>query len=470
MADKQFDLVVVGGGPGGYVAAIRAAQLGMKAAVVEANHLGGICLNWGCIPTKALLRTSEIYHYMQNAEAYGLKADNVSFDIAKVVERSRGVAKQLNQGVGYLLKKNKVEVIDGWGKLAGGKAGARKLTVEKDGKKVADVTAKNILLATGARARQIPGMEADGEQIWSYREAMVPKEFPKSLLVVGSGAIGIEFASFYRTLGAEVTVVEVLDRILPVEDEEISGLAAKAFEEQGMTLITGASVKSLYKQPDKVTATLDKDGKFQNIEVERVIMAVGIVGNVEDIGLEGTKVKVEKSHIVIDEWGQTGEPGIWAIGDVAGPPWLAHKASHEGIIAVEKMAGAENVHPLDTSRIPGCTYCTPQVASVGMTEAAAKKAGHKLKVGRFPFQGNGKAIALGEPEGLIKTIFDADTGELLGAHMIGAEVTELIQGYGIAKTLETTEHELMESVFPHPTLSEMMHESVLDAYGRTIHF
>ena len=470
MADKQFDLVVVGGGPGGYVAAIRAAQLGMKAAVVEANHLGGICLNWGCIPTKALLRTSEIYHYMQNAEAYGLKADNVSFDIAKVVERSRGVAKQLNQGVGYLLKKNKVEVIDGWGKLAGGAAGARKLTVEKDGKKVADVTAKNILLATGARARQIPGMEADGEQIWSYREAMVPKEFPKSLLVVGSGASGIEFASFYRTLGAEVTVVEVLDRILPVEDEEISGLAAKAFEEQGMTLITGASVKSLYKQPDKVTATLEKDGKFQNIEVERVIMAVGIVGNVEDIGLEGTKVKVEKSHIVIDEWGQTGEPGIWAIGDVAGPPWLAHKASHEGIIAVEKMAGAENVHPLDTSRIPGCTYCTPQVASVGMTEAAAKKAGHKLKVGRFPFQGNGKAIALGEPEGLIKTIFDADTGELLGAHMIGAEVTELIQGYGIAKTLETTEHELMESVFPHPTLSEMMHESVLDAYGRTIHF
>ena len=470
MADKQFDLVVVGGGPGGYVAAIRAAQLGMKAAVVEANHLGGICLNWGCIPTKALLRTSEIYHYMQNAEAYGLKADNVSFDIAKVVERSRGVAKQLNQGVGYLLKKNKVEVIDGWGKLAGGKAGARKRKVEKDGKKGADVTAKNILLATGARARQIPGMEADGEQIWSYREAMVPKEFPKSLLVVGSGAIGIEFASFYRTLGAEVTVVEVLDRILPVEDEEISGLAAKAFEEQGMTLITGASVKSLYKQPDKVTATLEKDGKFQNIEVERVIMAVGIVGNVEDIGLEGTKVKVEKSHIVIDEWGQTGEPGIWAIGDVAGPPWLAHKASHEGIIAVEKMAGAENVHPLDTSRIPGCTYCTPQVASVGMTEAAAKKAGHKLKVGRFPFQGNGKAIALGEPEGLIKTIFDADTGELLGAHMIGAEVTELIQGYGIAKTLETTEHELMESVFPHPTLSEIMHESVLDAYGRTIHF
>ena len=471
MAEKKFDLVVVGGGPGGYVAAIRAAQLGMKAAVIEANHLGGICLNWGCIPTKALLRTSEIYHYMQNAEAYGLKADNVSFDIKKVVERSRGVAKQLNQGVGYLLKKNKVEVIDGWAKLAGGKAGARKLTVEKDGKKVADVTAKNVILATGARARQIPGMESDGEQIWSYREAMVPETFPKSLLVVGSGAIGIAFASFYRTLGAEVTVVEVMDRVLPVEDAEISDFAAKAFEEQGMTLITGASVKSLYKQADKVTATVElPDGKFKNIDTERVIMAVGIVGNVEDIGLEDTKVKVEKSHIVIDEWGQTDEPGIWAIGDVAGPPWLAHKASHEGIIAVEKIAGGKNLHPLDTSRIPGCTYCSPQVASIGMTEAAAKKAGHKLKVGRFPFQGNGKAIALGEPEGLIKTIFDADTGELLGAHMIGAEVTELIQGYGVAKTLETTEHELMESVFPHPTLSEMMHESVLDAYGRTIHF
>ena len=438
--------------------------------MIEANHLGGICLNWGCIPTKALLRTAEIYHYMKNAEAYGLKADNVSFDLKKVVERSRGVANQLNQGVGYLLKKNKVEVIDGWGKLGGGKPGAHKLAVEKDGKKVADVTAKNVILATGARARNILGMEVDGEQIWSYREAMVPEEFPKSLLVVGSGAIGIEFASFYRTLGAEVTVVEVLDRVLPVEDEEISGLAAKAFEAQGMKLITGATVKSLYKQHDKVTATIEKDGKFQNIDTERVIMAVGIVGNVENIGIEDTKVVVEKFHIITDEWGQTAEPGIWAIGDVAGPPWLAHKASHEGIIAVERIAGQKDVRPLDTSRIPGCTYCNPQVASVGMTEAAAKAAGHKLKVGRFPFQANGKAIALGEPEGLIKTIFDADSGELLGAHMIGAEVTELIQGYGIAKTLETTEHELMESVFPHPTLSEMMHESVLDAYGRTIHF
>ncbi|MBN42716.1 MAG: dihydrolipoyl dehydrogenase [Alphaproteobacteria bacterium] len=470
MAERKFDLVVVGGGPGGYVSAIRAAQLGMKVAVVEANHLGGICLNWGCIPTKALLRTSEIYHYMQNAEAYGLKVDNVAFDIKKVVERSRVVAGQLNQGVGYLLKKNGVEFIDGWGKLVGGKAGYQGLTVTKNGKKVAEVIAKNILLATGARARELPGMEADGKQIWSYREAMVPEEFPKSLLVVGSGAIGIEFASFYRTLGAEVTVVELADRILPIEDEEVSGLAAKAFEDQGMVLITGASVKALEKQSDKVTAALEKDGKVRNIEVERVIMAVGIVGNVENIGLEGTKVKVENSHIVIDEWGQTAEPGVWAIGDVAGPPWLAHKASHEGIIAVERIAGGTDINPLDTSRIPSCIYCRPQVASIGMTEAAAKESGRKVKVGRFPFQGNGKAIAMGEPEGLIKTIFDAGTGELLGAHMIGAEGTELIQGYGIAKTLETTEHELVESVFPHPTLSEMMHESVLDACGRTIHF
>ena len=470
MADKLFDLAVVGGGPGGYVAAIRAAQLGMKAVVIEANHLGGICLNWGCIPTKALLRTSEIYHYMTHAADYGLKADNVSFDVKKVVERSRGVAKQLNQGVGYLLKKNKVEVIDGWAKLAGGKEGARKLTVEKDGKKIADVTAKNIILATGARARDIPGLEADGKQVWTYKEAMTPESFPKSLLVVGSGAIGIEFASFYRTLGAEVTVVEVLDRILPVEDSEISGMAAKAFEKQGMKLLTGATVKSLDKKKSGVTATVEKDGNTEKITAERVIMAVGIVGNVENIGLEGTKVKVDRSHIVTDEWGATGEKGIWAIGDVAGAPWLAHKSSHEGIIVVEKINGSKDIHPMDKSRIPGCTYCHPQVASIGLTEAKAKEAGHKLKVGRFPFQGNGKAIALGEPEGMIKTVFDAETGELLGAHMIGAEVTELIQGYSVAKTLETTEQELMHTVFPHPTLSEMMHESVLDAYGRTIHF
>ena len=470
MAEKKFDLAIVGGGPGGYVAAIRASQLGMKTVVIEANHLGGICLNWGCIPTKALLRTSEIYHYMTHAADYGLQADNVSFDVKKVVERSRGVAKQLNQGVGFLLKKNKVEVIDGWAKLAGSKEGARKLSVEKDGKKIADVIAKNVILATGARARDIPGLEADGKQVWTYKEAMTPETFPKSLLVVGSGAIGIEFASFYRTLGAEVTVVEVLDRVLPVEDEEISKMAAKAFEKQGMKLLTGATVKSLDKKKAGVTATVEKDGESEKITAERVIMAVGIVGNVENLGLEGTKVKVDRSHIETDEWGATGEKGIWAIGDVAGAPWLAHKASHEGIIVVEKIAGEKDIHPMDKSRIPGCTYCHPQVASIGMTEAKAKESGRKIKVGRFPFQGNGKAIALGEPEGMIKTIFDTETGELLGAHMIGAEVTELIQGYSVAKTLETTEQELMHTVFPHPTLSEMMHESVLDAYGRTIHF
>jgi dihydrolipoamide dehydrogenase len=470
MAEKKFDLAIVGGGPGGYVAAIRASQLGLKTVVIEANYLGGICLNWGCIPTKALLRTSEIYHYMTHAADYGLKADNVSFDVKKVVERSRGVAKQLNQGVGYLLKKNKVEVIDGWAKLAGGKEGARKLTVEKDGKTIADVIAKNVILATGARARDIPGLEADGKQVWTYKEAMTPESFPKSLLVVGSGAIGIEFASFYRTLGAEVTVVEVLDRVLPVEDEEISAMAAKAFEKQGMKLLTGATVKSLDKKKSGVTATIEKGSKSEKIAAERVIMAVGIVGNVENLGLEGTKVKVDRAHIETDEWGATGEKGIWAIGDVAGAPWLAHKASHEGIIVVEKIAGQKDIHPMDKSRIPGCTYCHPQVASIGMTETRAKESGRKIKVGRFPFQGNGKAIALGEPEGMIKTIFDTETGELLGAHMIGAEVTELIQGYSVAKTLETTEQELMHTVFPHPTLSEMMHESVLDAYGRTIHF
>ena len=470
MADNKFDLIVVGGGPGGYVAAIRAAQLGLKSAVVEANHLGGICLNWGCIPTKALLRTSEIYDYMQHADQFGLSVKDISFDIDKVVERSRQVADQLSKGVAYLLKKNKVEVFDGWGKLAGGKQGARQLTVEKDGKKIADLEAKNIILATGARARQLEGLEADGELIWTYREAMVPDAMPKSLLVVGSGAIGIEFASFYRTLGAEVTVVEVLDRILPVEDAEISELAHKAFEKQGMTLHTDAAVKALKKGKNNVTATIEAGGKTSEQTFDRVIMAVGIVGNVEDIGLEDTKVKVEKSHVVIDEWGATGEPGIWAIGDLTGPPWLAHKASHEGVICVEKIAGVDGVHPLDTSRIPGCTYCQPQVASIGLTEAEAKEQGHAVRVGRFPFQGNGKAIALGEPEGLVKTVFDAKTGELLGAHMVGAEVTELIQGFGIAKTLETTEQELMHAIFPHPTLSEMMHESVLDAYDRVIHF
>jgi dihydrolipoamide dehydrogenase len=470
MADTSFDLIVVGGGPGGYVAAIRAAQLGMKAAVVEGEHLGGICLNWGCIPTKALLRSAEIYHNIENAESFGLSVKGVSFDVGKIVDRSRKVAKQLSGGVAHLLKKNKVTVFDGYGKLAGGSAGARKVAVEKDGKAVAELTARNVILATGARARTLPELEPDGKLIWTYREAMVPDVMPKSLLVVGSGAIGIEFASFFRTLGAEVTVVEVLDRVLPVEDEEVSAFAHKAFEKQGMKIMTGAAVKALKKGKDSVTATVEAGGKSSEITVDRVIMAVGIVGNVENIGIDGTKVKVDRAHVVVDQWLQTGEPGVYAIGDLVGPPWLAHKASHEGVICVEKIAGVKDVHPLNTLNIPGCTYCHPQVASVGLTEAAAKEKGHKVRVGRFPFMGNGKAIALGDPEGFVKTVFDADTGELLGAHMIGAEVTELIQGYGIAKTLETTEAELMHAVFPHPTLSEMMHESVLDAYDRAIHF
>ncbi len=470
MADTNFDVIVVGGGPGGYVAAIRAAQLGLKAAVIERAHLGGICLNWGCIPTKALLRSSEIYHTLQNLDQYGLSANDISFDLDKVVKRSRGIAKQLSGGIGHLLKKNKVTVFDGHGKLNGGAAGARRLLVEKDGKKVADLVGKHIILATGARARTLPGMEPDGKTIWSYREAMVPDAMPKSLLVIGSGAIGIEFASFYRDMGAEVTVVEVLDRVLPVEDEEISAFAHKAFSKQGMKLITAAKVASVKALAKGAAVTVEVGGKSLVIEVEKVILAVGIVGNVEDIGLEGTKIKVDRTHVEIDQWCQTGEPGIYAIGDLVGPPWLAHKASHEGVICVEKIAGVKDVHPLDTGNIPGCTYCRPQVASVGMTEAVAKAAGHTVKVGRFPFMGNGKAIALGEPEGLVKTVFDAKTGELLGAHMIGAEVTEMIQGYTIARSLESTEAELMHTVFPHPTLSEMMHESVLDAYGRAVHF
>ncbi|MCG8598234.1 MAG: dihydrolipoyl dehydrogenase [Kiloniellales bacterium] len=474
MADTEFDLIVVGGGPGGYVAAIRAAQLGMKAAVVEREHLGGICLNWGCIPTKALLRTSEIYHYMQHAGDYGLSAKEVGFDLDKVIKRSRKVAGQLSGGVKHLLKKNKVPVFDGHGRLDGKAGDRRKIHVSKDGKAVADLTAKNVILATGARARQLPGLEADGKIVWTYKEAMVPESFPKSLLVVGSGAIGIEFASFYRTMGAEVTVVEVLPRVLPVEDEEISGFAHKAFEKQGIKILTDATVKSLTRNPRGVIATIQTNGrangKAEEIGFERAIMAVGIVGNVEDLGLEGTAVQVDRGHVTTDAWMRTGEPGVYAIGDLTGPPWLAHKASHEGVICVEKIAGKNDVHPLDTKRIPGCTYCHPQVASVGLTEAAAKEAGHDVKVGRFPFIGNGKAIALGEAEGMVKTVFDSKTGELLGAHMVGAEVTELIQGYAVAMTLETTETDLMHTVFPHPTLSEMMHESVLDAYGRAIHF
>ncbi|MBI3418727.1 MAG: dihydrolipoyl dehydrogenase [Proteobacteria bacterium] len=463
MMTNSFDLAIIGGGPGGYVAAIRAAQLKMNVAVVEREHLGGICLNWGCIPTKALLRTSEIYNMLKHLESFGLSASNASFDIAKVVKRSRDVAGQLSGGVKHLLKKNKVTVIDGHAKLLG----KGKIAVE--GANAQEIQAKNIIIATGARARSLPGLEPDGKLVWTYKEAMVPPSFPKSLLVVGSGAIGIEFASFYRTLGAEVTVVEVLDRIVPVEDEEISAFARKAFEKQGMKILISAMVKTLDKSKDSVTATIEMSGKTQKIAAERVILAIGITGNVENLGLENTKVKVEKGHIKIGPYCETEEPGVYAIGDVAGAPWLAHKASHEGVLCVEKIAGVKGVHPLNVNNIPGCTYCHPQIASVGLTEAKAKAGGREVKVGRFPFIGNGKAIALGEPEGLIKTIFDAKTGELLGAHMIGAEVTEMIQGFTVAKTLETTEAELMHTIFPHPTLSEAMHEAVLAAYGRAIH-
>ena len=465
MADQNFDVVVIGGGPGGYVAAIRAAQLGMKAAVVERENLGGICLNWGCIPTKALLRSSEINHLLHNLKDYGFSVDNIRFDFDAIVKRSRGVAKQLSSGVTHLLKKNKVQVFVGSGKLAG----KGTVAVEADGKLVATLHSPNIILATGARARQLPGLEADGKLVWSYREAMTPKAMPKSLLVMGSGAIGIEFASFYLNMGAEVTVVEVLDRVLPVEDAEISAFARKAFEKQGMKIITSATVKALMKGADSVTATIEVGGKTQEITVDRVISAVGIVGNVEGLGLEGTAIKVDRTHVVIDEFCRTGEPGVYAIGDLCGAPWLAHKASHEAVICIEAIAGL-HPHPIDWTNIPGCTYCRPQVASVGLTEAKAKAEGHEVKVGHFPFIGNGKAIAMGEPEGMVKTVFDDKTGELLGAHMIGAEVTEMIQGYTIARTLEATEVELMHTVFPHPTISETMHEAVLDAYKRAIHF
>jgi dihydrolipoamide dehydrogenase len=465
VADTSFDTIIIGGGPGGYVAAIRAAQLGMKTAVVEREHLGGICLNWGCIPTKALLRSSEINHLLHNLDSYGFSAKEVSFDAKKIVERSRKVAKQLSNGVGFLMKKHKITVIDGSATLLGkGKVG-----VAKDGKAVGEFATKTIIIATGARARSLPGLEPDGKLVWTYKEAMVPPSMPKSVLVIGSGAIGIEFASFYRDMGAEVTVVEVLDRVLPAEDEEISAFARKSFEKQGMKIFTSTSVKELKKAADSVTATLVSGDKTAQIAAERVVLAVGITGNVENIGIEKTKVRVEKGHILVDEWLATDEPGVYAIGDVVGPPWLAHKAMHEGVICVERIAGLNTVHPLDVRNVPGCTYCRPQVASVGLSERKAKEAGREVRVGRFPFIGNGKAIALGEPEGLVKTVFDAKTGELLGAHMIGAEVTELIQGYTIAKTLETTEQELMRTIFPHPTLSEMMHEAVLDAYGQVLH-
>ncbi|MSO92100.1 MAG: dihydrolipoyl dehydrogenase [Rhodospirillales bacterium] len=465
MAEQNFDLIVIGGGPGGYVAAIRAAQLQMSAAVVERAHLGGICLNWGCIPTKALLRSAEVYGLMTHAAAFGLSADQVGFDIAKVVERSRKVSKQLSGGVAHLLKKNKVTVFDGEGRLAG----RGKVAVTKDGKGVADLTTKHIILATGARARSLPGIEPDGKLVWTYMEAMVPKTMPKSLLVIGSGAIGIEFASFFRTLGAEVTVVEILPQILPAEDEEIAALARKQFERQGIRIVTGAKVTALKKGSDSVTATIEETGgKTSTLMVDRVISAVGVVGNTESLGLEGTRAKVDRGRIVTGPYMQTDETGVYAIGDVAGPPMLAHKASHEGVICVEKIAGLD-AHPIEKDRIPGCTYCQPQVASVGLTEKRAKEGGREVRVGRFPFVGNGKAIALGETDGMVKTIFDAKTGQLLGAHMVGAEVTELIHGFVVAMNLETTEAELMHAIFPHPTLSEMMHESVLNAYGRTIH-
>ncbi|MGB0682848.1 MAG: dihydrolipoyl dehydrogenase [Magnetovibrionaceae bacterium] len=469
MSETNFDVVIIGAGPGGYVTAIRGAQLGLKVAVVEKKHLGGICLNWGCIPTKALLRSAEIYHFMQHAESYGLnKPADISFDLAKVVARSRGVSKQLNGGVGHLLKKNKVTVIDGRATIKGG--GKIAVTDPETDKPISELTAKHTIIATGARPRVLPGLEPDGKLVWTYFEALVPETMPKKLLVVGSGAIGIEFASFFNTMGAEVTVVEVVDQIMPVEDAEIAGIARKQLEKQGLKIMTGAKVTKLDKTATSVTATIeDAKGKTQQITVDRVISAVGVVGNIEKVGLENTKVKTDKGCIIADGWGRTDEPGVYAIGDVAGAPMLAHKAEHEGVICIEKIAGLDS-HPMNKDHIPGCTYCHPQVASVGLTEKVAKERGHEIKVGRFPFIGNGKAIALGEPDGMLKTIFDKKTGELLGAHMVGAEVTELIQGFVVAMGLETTEEELMHTCFPHPTLSEMMHEAVLDAYDRAIHF
>ncbi len=468
MATANFDLIVIGAGPGGYVAAIRASQLGLKVAIIERENLGGICLNWGCIPTKAMLRSAEVFHLMHRAKEFGLAATGISYDLAAVVARSRGVAKQLSGGIGHLMKKNKVTVFMGTATIPA----KGRVTVVTD-KGTEDLTAPNIVLATGARARELPGLEADGDQVWAYRDALVAKRMPKRLLVIGSGAIGIEFASFFNTLGADTTVVEVMDRILPVEDIEIGTFAKKSFLKQGMKILEKTTVKKLDRTPGKggagkVVAHLEAAGVVTTQEFDTVISAVGIVGNTENLGLEALGVKIDRTHVVTDEYCRTGIDGLYAIGDITGAPWLAHKASHEGVMVAELIAG-KHPHPIKPNSIAGCTYCHPQIASVGLTEEKARAAGHEIKVGRFPFIGNGKAIALGESEGLIKTIFDAKTGELLGAHMIGAEVTELIQGYVIGRTLETTEAELMETVFPHPTLSEMMHESVLDAYGRALH-
>jgi len=464
MAETTYDMIVIGAGPGGYVAAIRASQLGLKVAIVEREHMGGICLNWGCIPTKAMLRSSEVFHLMHRAKEFGLKAEGIDYDLDAVVKRSRGVAKQLSSGVGHLMKKNKVTVVMGEATLP-----AKGTVSVKTEKGTETLKAKNIILATGARARELPGLEADGKRVWMYKHALQPPHMPKKLLVIGSGAIGIEFASFYNTLGAETTVVEVMDRILPVEDAEISAFAQKAFEKQGMKILRKAIVTKLDRADDKVTAHIETNGKTETMEFDSVISAVGIVGNTEGLGLEKLGVKIDRGHVVTDEYCRTGTEGLYAIGDIAGAPWLAHKASHEGVMVAELIAGKNDVHPIRPESIAGCTYCHPQVASVGYSEAKAKELGYEVKVGKFPFIGNGKAIALGEPEGMVKTVFDAKTGELLGAHMIGAEVTELIQGYVVGRTLETTEEDLMHSVFPHPTLSEMMHESVLDAYDRVIH-
>jgi dihydrolipoamide dehydrogenase len=470
MAETSFDIIIIGSGPGGYVAAIRAAQLGFKTAIVESKYLGGICLNWGCIPTKALLRSAEIFHYMQRANEFGLSAGKVDYDTGAIVKRSRAISKRLNDGVGFLMKKNKISVI--WGEAfidAPGKVTVKpsKSDAPKGVLGAGSYQGKHIIIATGARPRVLPGIEPDKKLVWTYFEAMVPDRMPKSLLIVGSGAIGIEFASFYRTLGAEVTVVEVLPQILPIEDAEIAGLARKSFEKQGIKILTDAKVTKLEKKSASVTATIEKGGKSQTITAERVISAVGVVGNIENLGLEKLSVKTERGIIAVDQFNRTNVPGIYAIGDVSGPPMLAHKAEHEGVVCVEAIKGL-HPHPMNKLMIPGCTYCSPQIASVGLTEQAAKEKKIDIRVGRFPFVGNGKAIAMGEDQGLVKVIFDKKTGQLLGAHMIGAEVTELIQGYVVAMNLETTEQDLMHTIFPHPTLSEMMKEAVLDAYGRAL--